>query len=67
MNMEATVQTMAKHYVETINGCPNAWGQYLSPLYGQSHNIMSRMNSLFGNDATQCAINKLAKQMESDE
>jgi hypothetical protein len=56
--MEDNVDTMAKHYVDTVNGQPNAWGAYVSPLYGESHNIMNRMTWLFGSHVTQLAINK---------
>jgi hypothetical protein len=56
--MEDNVDTMAKHYVDTINGQPNAWGAYVSPIYGVSHNILPRMNSLFGTHVTQLAIKK---------
>ena len=56
--IEDNVDTMAKHYVDTINGQPNAWGAYVSPIYGVSHNIMFRMSYLFGSHVTQLAINK---------
>jgi hypothetical protein len=56
--MEDNVDTMAKHYVDTINGQPNAWGQYVSPIYGQSHDIINRMTWLFGSHVTQLAITK---------
>ena len=60
--MEHNVDSMAKHYVEIINGKPNAWGQFVSPIYGQSHHIMIEMTSLFGSAITQLAINKAMKQ-----
>jgi hypothetical protein len=56
--MQDNVDTMAKHYVDTINGKPNAWGQYISPIYGQCHHIHNRMTWLFGGHVTQLAINK---------
>jgi len=56
--IEVNADLMAKHYVDTINGQPNGWGQYCSPIYGQSHYIMRRMAGLFGEDTTQRAIKK---------
>lgn len=64
--MESNVDLMAKHYVETLNWRPNAWGQYCSPIYGQSHNIMFRMSNLFGNETTQRAIDKAMKESNND-
>jgi hypothetical protein len=60
--MGENVDTMAKHYVDTINGQPNAWGQYISILYGESHNIINRMTWLFGSHVTQMAITKASRK-----
>jgi hypothetical protein len=48
MNISAwSVQDFAKHYVDTIYSQPNAWGQYLSPIFGQSHSILYAMSKRF--------------------
>jgi len=60
--LEDNSDLMARHYVDTINGNPNGWGQYVSPIYGQSHYIMMRMIRLFGEDTTQRAIKKAEKE-----
>jgi|APGre2960657404_1045060.scaffolds.fasta_scaffold08969_6 hypothetical protein len=44
---EWSVQDFAKHYVDTIYSQPNAWGQYLSPIFGQSHSILYAMSKRF--------------------
>jgi len=56
--MEDNVNLMAKHYVETLNRPPNAWGQHLSHLYGQSHFILIRMTQLFGERVTNLAVDR---------
>jgi hypothetical protein len=57
--MESNVDYMAKHYAEVINSVPNAWGQYISPIYGQSHNIMKRMVWLYGIETTKRALDRV--------
>lgn len=60
--LEKSVDLMAEHFVDVINGQPNAWGQHCSPIYGQSHYILIRMTRLFGDETTQRAINKALKE-----
>jgi len=60
--LEDNSDLMARHYVDTINCQPNGWGQYCSPIYGQSHHIMRHMIRLFGEDTTQRAIKKAEKE-----
>lgn len=36
-----TLKDYAEHYAETLAKTPNAWGQHLSPIFGQSHYVMA--------------------------
>lgn len=58
---EWTIEDYAQHYVSTINNQPNGWGQHVSDIFGQSHNIMWAASKLFGHEATHAAIEDLLK------
>lgn len=45
---EWTIDDYANHYVETIAKPPNAYGQHISDIFGQSHAIMYAMVLKFG-------------------
>lgn len=53
-----TLEEYAKIYVETITSQPNGWGQCVHPIYGKSEGIMLFMTNLFGEKATQKAIDE---------
>jgi len=48
-----TLEQFAEHYVETLAKPANAWGQHLSDIFGQSHDIMIAATKVFGRDAVQ--------------
>ena len=66
--MEENADKMARHYAEIIHSRPNGWGQHISPIYGQSHNILNRMSTLFGTEAMSRAIDKaMAEHKETNQ
>jgi len=66
--MEEDVNKMARHYAEIIHGRPNGWNQHISPIYGQSHNILNRMSTLFGTETMTRAVDKaMAEYKETDQ
>ena len=52
----ATVEDMAKVYVDTLSGPPDDWGQYVHRTFGPSYEIMLLMAEVFGNEKAQKAI-----------
>jgi hypothetical protein len=51
-----TLKEYAKAYVMTIYGPVNAWGQCVHPTLGGSHTILREMYRIFGEDASELAI-----------
>jgi|TARA_R100001530_G_scaffold108825_1_gene76320 hypothetical protein len=39
-----------QEYVDLINGTPNGWGQYMHPVYGQSHSFLRVIYNRWGKD-----------------
>lgn len=55
----ASVEDMAREYVETLNSPPNGWGQHVHKSTGlASHFYMSKMMNRFGRDVAHDAITK---------
>ena len=65
MHLYKDANAMAKHYAETLENSPNAWGQHVSPIYGQSHNILNAMDILFGSKVSRLAIDKAIKESDN--
>jgi hypothetical protein len=55
--MGLTLKEYAKAYAFTIYGPVNAWGQCVHPTLGVSNNILREMYRIFGEDASELAIN----------
>lgn len=56
--MTWTLEQFAQHYVETINSPANAWGQHVSPIFGQSHFIIIAAKKLYPSDEVDQALIK---------
>lgn len=53
---DKTVNQWAKEYVDLLNSPANGWGQHVHPRYGESHSMMFAMLQIFGDGATNAAI-----------
>ena len=57
-----TLEQYATHYAETLASAPNAWGQHVSKIFGQSHNIMREANKQWEREAVNAAFTKAIKE-----
>ena len=58
---EWTLEDYVDHYVDTIRSPANAWGQHLSPLFGNSQWIMVAAYGLFDGDAFNALVDSKLK------
>lgn len=56
-----TLEQFAQHYAETMQKPPNGWGQYVSPIFGQSHFIMIAATKRFGESEVEKAFSAVMK------
>jgi len=61
MKNDWNLDQYAQHYAETINSPANAWGQHLSPIFGQSHFIMIAAKMRYPSEAVNQAFEKALK------
>lgn len=54
--VERDLTEVAKEYVETLRGVPNAHGQHRHPVYGMSHSMLYLMHVVYGVDPANDAI-----------
>jgi len=52
------IDDYAKHYAEIIHGDANAWGQFVSPIFGQSHHILGAIRAKYGEGQADAAIGR---------
>lgn len=57
-----TLEEYAAHYAETLASPPNGWGQHISPIFGQSHNIMREANKQWTRELVDEAFSAAIKQ-----
>ena len=60
-----TVDQFARHYAETLLRPANAWGQHLSPLFGQSHHIMTVARDYYDAETVERAFAKAVRETET--
>lgn len=54
----------ARHYAETLAKPANAWGQHVSDLFGQSHQIMNAASNIYPSEHVQRAFKKAVRETE---
>ena len=62
MKNDWNLDQYAQHYAETINSPANAWGQHLSPIFGQSHFIMTAAKKCYSSEAVDQAFEKALRK-----
>jgi len=65
MSKNWTVEQYAAHYAETINSPTNGWGQHISPIFGQSHVIISAAKRRFSSDIVDSVFEKACKDVDA--
>ena len=60
-----TVDQFARHYAETLHRPANGLGQHLSPLFGQSHHIMTAARKCYDAESVEHAFAKAVRETEA--
>nr|WP_250807792.1 hypothetical protein [Neorhizobium tomejilense] len=59
---ENTIEEAAEAYFEVLGSTPNAWGRHLHPVYGDSRNMLSMMQGVFGSEAFNTAFEDICRE-----
>jgi hypothetical protein len=57
-----TLDQFAAHYACTLKTPANAWGQHISPLFGQSHQIMTAAGNKYPSEDVRRAFEKAVRE-----
>lgn len=62
-----TVDDYAQHYAKVMHQPPNAWGQHISSMFGQSHHIMGAACRHFDTETVMRAFDKAMREYRGND